>query len=60
MAGSRARGGRGEFTVATPVNWQQGQDVVIAGSVSNETAKDIFGSWAEPKPYIRIVPQPTS
>ena len=44
--------------VATPANWQQGQDVIIAGSVSNEEAKQIFGSWEEPKPYIRIVPQP--
>jgi thioredoxin-dependent peroxiredoxin len=44
--------------VATPVNWQQGQDVIIAGSVSNDDAKEIFGEWQEPKPYIRIVPQP--
>ena len=44
--------------VATPVNWKQGEDVVIAGSVSNDEAKEIFGSWTEPKPYIRIVPQP--
>ena len=44
--------------VATPVNWQQGDDVIIAGSVSNEQAKEIFGTWEEPKPYIRIVPQP--
>jgi alkyl hydroperoxide reductase subunit AhpC len=44
--------------VSTPVNWQQGEDVIIAGSVSNEQAKEIFGSWKEPKPYIRIVPQP--
>jgi alkyl hydroperoxide reductase subunit AhpC len=44
--------------VATPVNWKQGEDVVIAGSVSNEEAKQIFGEWKEPKPYIRIVPQP--
>ena len=44
--------------VATPVNWQQGEDVIIAGSVNNEQAKEIFGSWKEPKPYIRIVPQP--
>jgi len=44
--------------VATPVNWRQGEDVVIAGSVSNEQAKEIFGNWTEPKPYIRIVPQP--
>ena len=45
--------------VATPANWKQGQDVVIAGSVSNDQAKDIFGTWTEPKPYIRIVPQPS-
>jgi alkyl hydroperoxide reductase subunit AhpC len=44
--------------VATPVNWQQGEDVIIAGSVSNDEAKEIFGEWDEPKPYIRIVPQP--
>lgn len=44
--------------VATPVNWQQGDDVIIAGSVSNDEAKDLFGEWDEPKPYIRIVPQP--
>ena len=46
--------------VATPVNWKQGEDVIIAGSVSNDQAKEIFGSWKEPKPYIRIVPQPTA
>ena len=44
--------------VSTPVNWQQGEDVIIAGSVSNDEAKEIFGEWEEPKPYIRIVPQP--
>ena len=44
--------------VATPVNWKQGEDVIIAGSVNNDQAKEIFGSWEEPKPYIRIVPQP--
>jgi alkyl hydroperoxide reductase subunit AhpC len=44
--------------VATPVNWQQGDDVIIAGSVSNDEAKQTFGEWEEPKPYIRIVPQP--
>ena len=44
--------------VSTPANWQQGDDVIIAGSVSNDEAKEIFGSWFEPKPYIRIVPQP--
>ena len=44
--------------VSTPVNWQQGDDVIIAGSVSDEQAKEIFGDWEAPKPYIRIVPQP--
>ena len=44
--------------VATPVNWKQGEDVVIAGSVSNDEAKEIYGTWDEPKPYIRIVSQP--
>ena len=44
--------------VATPVNWQQGEDVIIAGSVSNDEAKELFGDWESPKPYIRIVPQP--
>ena len=44
--------------VATPVNWQQGDDVIIAGSVSNDEAKELFGEWEEPKPYIRVVPQP--
>ena len=44
--------------VATPVNWKHGDDVIIAGSVSNDEAKEIFGDWKEPKPYIRIVPQP--
>ena len=45
--------------VATPVNWKQGEDVIIAGSVSNDEAKEIFGEWESPKPYIRIVPQPS-
>jgi alkyl hydroperoxide reductase subunit AhpC len=44
--------------VSTPVNWKPGEDVIISGSVSNEQAKEKFGSWEEPKPYIRIVPQP--
>jgi alkyl hydroperoxide reductase subunit AhpC len=46
--------------VATPVNWQHGEDVIIAGSVSDDDAKEIFGEWESPKPYIRIVPQPDS
>src|ERR671927_310823 len=45
--------------VATPVNWKQGDRVIIAGSVSNDEAKELFGEWEEPRPYIRIVPQPT-
>jgi len=45
--------------VATPANWQQGDDVIISGSVNNEQAKELFGEWEEPKPYIRIVPQPS-
>ncbi len=45
--------------VSTPVNWEQGEDVIIADSVSNDEAKEIFGDWKEPKPYVRIVPQPS-
>jgi thioredoxin-dependent peroxiredoxin len=45
--------------VATPVNWQQGDDVIIAGSVNDEAAKELWpDGWESPKPYIRIVPQP--
>ena len=44
--------------VSTPVNWKQGEDVIIAGSVPSDQARQIFGTWKEPKPYIRIVPQP--
>ena len=45
--------------VATPVNWQQGEDVIIAGSVSDDEAKETYpDGWDAPKPYIRIVPQP--
>jgi alkyl hydroperoxide reductase subunit AhpC len=47
--------------VATPVNWQQGDKVIIAGSVSNDEAKEIWpDGWESPKPYIRIVDQPES
>ena len=46
--------------VATPVNWKQGEDVIIAGSVSDDAAREIYpDGWESPKPYIRIVPQPT-
>ncbi len=44
--------------VATPAQWQQGDKVIIAGSVNNDQAKELFGEWEEPKPYIRVVPQP--
>ena len=44
--------------VATPAQWQRGDDVIIAGSVSDEDAREIFGEWESPKPYIRIVPDP--
>jgi thioredoxin-dependent peroxiredoxin len=45
--------------VATPVNWKQGDDVIIAGSVSDDEAKKIYPQgWKAPKPYLRIVPQP--
>ena len=46
--------------VATPVNWQPGEDVIIAGSVSNDQAKETYpDGWEEPRPYIRIVHQPS-
>jgi alkyl hydroperoxide reductase subunit AhpC len=46
--------------VATPAQWQQGDKVIIAGSVSNDQAKELWPEgWEEPKPYIRIVPQPS-
>jgi alkyl hydroperoxide reductase subunit AhpC len=45
--------------VATPAQWQHGDDVIIAGSVANEEAKERFGQWVEPLPYLRIVPQPS-
>ena len=45
--------------VATPVNWKQGDDVIIAGSVSDDEAKETYpDGWESPKPYIRIVPKP--
>ncbi len=45
--------------VATPVNWKQGEDVIIVPAVSDEAAKEKFpGGWTAPKPYLRIVPQP--
>jgi alkyl hydroperoxide reductase subunit AhpC len=45
--------------VSTPVNWRQGEDVIIAGSVSDDQARRIYPQgWKAPRPYIRIVPQP--
>jgi alkyl hydroperoxide reductase subunit AhpC len=45
--------------VSTPVNWRQGEDVIIAGSVSDEEARRMYPQgWKAPRPYIRIVPQP--
>jgi thioredoxin-dependent peroxiredoxin len=48
-----------QHQVSTPVNWQPGDDVIISGSISNDAAKEIYGTWEEPKPYIRIVPDPS-
>jgi alkyl hydroperoxide reductase subunit AhpC len=46
--------------VATPVNWQQGDNVIIAGSVSDDQARETYpDGWESPRPYIRIVPQPS-
>jgi thioredoxin-dependent peroxiredoxin len=48
-----------KYKVATPANWQQGQDVIIVPSVSNDDAHELFPSgWKEVKPYLRVVPQP--
>jgi alkyl hydroperoxide reductase subunit AhpC len=47
--------------VATPVNWEPGEDVIIAGSVSDEDAKKVYPQgWRAPRPYLRFVPQPGS
>jgi hypothetical protein len=45
--------------VATPVNWKQGDDVIIVGAVSDDEARKIYpDGWKAPRPYLRIVPQP--
>jgi thioredoxin-dependent peroxiredoxin len=44
--------------VSTPAQWKQGEDVIISGSVSDEEAKETFGEWEAPRPWLRIVPQP--
>ena len=47
--------------VSTPAQWTPGEKVIISGSVSNDEAKELFpGGWESPRPYIRIVPQPSS
>ncbi len=47
--------------VSTPVNWRPGEDVIIAGSVSDDEARKAYPEgWKAPRPYIRIVPQPSS
>ena len=46
--------------VSTPAQWKQGEDVIISGSVNNDQAKELFGDWESPKPYIRIVPDPVN
>src|SRR5437764_7493661 len=43
-----------QHKVATPVNWKNGEDVIIAGSVTHDEAKEIFGEWEPPRPYVRI------
>jgi alkyl hydroperoxide reductase subunit AhpC len=48
-----------EHRVATPANWKQGEDVIIAGSVSDDEARNLYPQgWKSPRPYLRIVPQP--
>jgi alkyl hydroperoxide reductase subunit AhpC len=48
-----------QHKVATPVNWKQGDDVIILPTVSEEEAKQKYpGGWKAPRPYLRIVPQP--
>ena len=48
-----------QHQIATPAQWQPGEDVIIAGSVNDEQAKERYPEgWEEPRPYIRIVPDP--
>jgi alkyl hydroperoxide reductase subunit AhpC len=48
-----------QHKVATPVNWREGEDVIIAGSLSDDEARTIYpDGWEAPRPYMRIVPQP--
>jgi thioredoxin-dependent peroxiredoxin len=47
-----------KYSVSTPVNWKQGEDVIVGGNVSDDEARKRFGNFTAPKPYLRIVPQP--
>ena len=47
------------YRVSTPVNWKQGEDVIIAGSVSDDEAAELFPGYVAVKPYLRTTPQPT-
>ena len=59
IASTDATSPTAKHKVATPVNWKPGDDVIIAGSVSDDDAKKTYpNGWMSPKPYIRIVPQP--
>ena len=50
-----------EHKVSTPVNWRRGDDVIIAGSVSDDAARELFpDGWSAPRPYIRVVPDPSA
>lgn len=48
-----------EHKLATPAQWNQGDNVIITGAVSDDEAKELYGDWEAPRPYIRIIPQPT-
>jgi len=47
-----------KHAVSTPAQWNQGDDVIVSGSVSDDEARELFGDFDAPKPYIRVVPQP--
>ena len=47
-----------KHSVSTPAQWQPGENVIISGSVSDEEAKERFGEWEAPRPWLRIIPQP--
>ena len=49
-----------KYRPATPAQWNTGEDVIITGAISGDEAKEIFGEWGSPLPYIRLVPQPRS